>query len=35
MEGRKKPKGIQIAKEEVKLSLLTDGRIVSVQNPVK
>lgn len=35
MEGGRNPKGIQIAKEKVNLSLLTDGRIVSVQHPVK
>lgn len=34
--GRKKPQRYtNCPKEEVKLSLLTDGRIVSVQNPVK
>ncbi len=30
-----KSKGLQIGKEEVKLSLLTDGKIVSVENPIE
>lgn len=34
-QGKKKSKGIQVGKEEIKVSLFADDMTVSVENPVE